>query len=159
VSGGPESYRLRRKWDQVLELAQEWAEEVKAPDLWNDLLHGQNRFTNAQYEDLGNTLFTPDEQADISAQLQEIKEYVRATYSLSSEHMSRVEARLDEAEEASRRIGRKDWILLFSGVLFTLIVTDLVPPHVVQHMLAMAVQGLEHLFAGSGQPPSRRSIS
>ncbi len=37
--------------------------------------------------------------------------------------MSRVEARLDEAEAATRRIGRKDWLLLFCGVMFTVMVT------------------------------------
>jgi hypothetical protein len=78
---------------------------------------------------------------------------VKKTYSLSSEQMSRVEARLEEAEAATRRIGRKDWLLLLCGVMFTVIVTDLVPPEAVQHVLAMALHGLDHLFGGGGRRP------
>jgi hypothetical protein len=71
--------------------------------------------------------------------------------SFSDEQLSLIEARFDQAEEAARHIGRKDWLLLFSGVIFTLIVTDLLPPAVAQHVLMMALHGLEHLFAGQIQ--------
>jgi hypothetical protein len=78
---------------------------------------------------------------------------VKKTYSLSSEQLSRVEAMLDEAEAATSRIGRKDWLLLFAGVMFSVIVTDLLPPGVVQHVLMMAFHGLDHLFGGLPPPP------
>jgi len=80
-------------------------------------------------------------------------EYLKKTYSLSNEQISRVEARLDEAEAATRSIGRKDWVLLFCGVMFTVIVTDLLPPEAVQHILAMALHGLDHLLRGGARPP------
>jgi hypothetical protein len=66
--------------------------------------------------------------------------------------MSRLEERLDEAEEATRRIGRKDWRLLFLGVMLTLIVTALIPPEVVQHLLTTALDGLDHIFGGGRRP-------
>ena len=84
--------------------------------------------------------------------MKEIKGYVRKTYSLSAEQFSHVEARLDEAERASRRMGRKDWLLLFSGTVFTLIITDLVTPDVAHHVFVMALHGLGHLF-GNGYKP------
>jgi hypothetical protein len=144
-------------WATLPEKVRLWAEEVKhdvdTPDLWAELQREREILTGARYEAVENTLFTPDEQAEIAKQLREIKEYVKKTYSLSSEQMSRVEARLEEAEAATRRIGRKDWLLLLCGVMFTVIVTDLVPPEAVQHILAMALHGLDHLFGGGGRRP------
>jgi hypothetical protein len=144
-------------WTQVRETVRRWAEEVKrdvdTPDLWAELQREPEILTGARYEAAENTPFTPNEQAEIAKQLREIKEYVKKTYSLSSQQMSRVEARLDEAEAATRRIGRKDWLLLFFGVMFTVIVTALLPPEAVQHILTMARDGLDHLFDGGGRPP------
>jgi hypothetical protein len=67
-------------------------------------------------------------------------------YPLLGEQISRLEARLDETEKASHRIGRKDWLLLFFGVVLTLIVTDLITPPIVAHIFMMAVDWLHHLF-------------
>ncbi len=143
-------------WAKVPERVRRWAEEVKrdvdTPDLWAELQRKRVVLTGARYEAVENTLFTPAEQAQIAKQLREIKDYVRKTDLLSSQQMSRLEARLDEAAEASRRIGRKDWLLLFCGVMFTVIVTNLLPPEAVQHILAMALHGLDHLFSGGGLP-------
>jgi hypothetical protein len=144
-------------WAIVPQTVRRWAEEVKrdvdTPDLWAELRREQEILTGARYEAVENKSFTPDEQAEIANQLREIKEYAKKTYSLSSEQMLRLEARLDEAEEATRRIGRKDWLLLFCGVMLTVIVTDLLPPDAVQHILAMALHGLDHLLGGGGRPP------
>jgi hypothetical protein len=144
-------------WAKVPEKVRRWAEDVKhdvnTPDLWAELQRQREILTGARYEAVENTLFTPAEQTEIAKQLQEIKEYVKKTYSLSSQQMSRVEARLDEAKEASHRIGRKDWLLLFFGVTFTVIATDFLPPEAVQHILIMALRGLDHLFGGGGGLP------
>ena len=150
VAKGTRSEIVARRWSNILEWARKWAQEVSAPDLWTDLRHSQASLVGPQYDDLENTPFTYDEQKEIAAQLIQIKEAIKKTYSLSSEQMSRVEARLDEAEAASRRIGRKDWLLLFGGTLFTVMVTDLISPDIVQHILSMAIHGLGHLFGGNG---------
>lgn len=114
-------------------------------------------FTCATFGDLGNAIFTVTEQAAISNELQEIKEYIKKTYSLSDKQMSFISERLDEAEKASQRIGRKDWLLLFSGTILTLILTDLITPDVAQHVFVMALHALRHLFGG-GAPPLEGSF-
>ncbi|MBA2554459.1 MAG: hypothetical protein H0V10_12390, partial [Geodermatophilaceae bacterium] len=105
------------------ELVQHWAGDVKrdldTPDLWADLRRRQVLLTSAGYEAIGNTPFTPDEQLEVAAQLLEIKEYVKATSSLTSEQTLLVEAWFNEAEAATRRLGRKDWLLLFLGVVLS----------------------------------------
>jgi len=143
-------------WSAVLAGVRRWAEEVKldadTPDLWAQLRHGREILTGAGYEAVENTHFTPDEQTEIAKQLREIKEYLEKTHSLSSEQMLRMEARFDELEGATRRVGRKDWLLMFGGAMFALIVTDLLPPEAVQHIFAMAIHGLELLLGSGGSP-------
>jgi hypothetical protein len=40
----------------------------------------------------------------------------------------------------------KDWLLMFYGVMFTLIITALLPPDAVQRIVAMVSHGLGDLF-------------
>jgi hypothetical protein len=150
-------------WAKVEERVRRWAEDVKrddeTPDLWAELQRERKILAGACYEDVENTPFTSDEQAEIAEQLRQIKEYAKKTYSLTQAQMLSLNARFDELEAAAGRIGRKDWLLLFLGVMFTVIVTDLLPPEAVQHILGMALQGLDHLFGGWGRPPQLQPIT
>ena len=143
-------------WARVPETIKHWAAEVKrdfdTPDLWGELQRERDILTGARSGAVENTPFTPDEQVAIAKELSEIKGFVKRTYSLSNEQMLLVDARFDVLEEATRRLGRKDWLLVFWGVMFSVIVTSLLPPEAVQHIVAMALQGLGHLFAGWGGP-------
>lgn len=151
------------KWDQVLAEIQSWVSKVEnlaketeqyegTPDLWEELNQGKNFFSSQDRKDAENTPFTDAEQASISAHIKQIKDYIKATHQLTSEQISHVEARLDQAEGASRRMGRKDWLVLFNGAIFSLILTDLITPQTAQHIILMTVHGLSHLF-GIGGPP------
>ena len=155
----PDGYHEHRgqSWGALLELARAWCEDLKEPDLWHDIEAAREIFDSASTEGADNAPLTPEERTEISAQLAAIKESIRNTYTLSSDTLSRIEARLDEAEQASRRMGRKDWLLLFSGTVLTLIVTDIVTPDVAQHIFTMALQSLGHLFVRGRNPP--RSLS
>jgi hypothetical protein len=147
--GGLDAYT----WPTVEERVGRWAGDVKrdieTPDLWAELQRERDILTGALYEDVENTPFTSEEQAEIGQLLREIKEYAEKTYSLSEAQMLSLEARFDEAKTAAGRIGRKDWRLLFLGVMFTVIV-DHVPPEGVWNVLAIALRGLDHLFGGGG---------
>jgi hypothetical protein len=126
---------------------------VSAPDLWTGLGKTREFIEDGQRSSFGNTPFTLDEEAAVSAQLRAIKTHIRETYSPTTDQMSHIEARLDAAEEASRRIGRKDWIMMFNGAVFSLILSDLAPPAGAQHILMLALHGLGHLFGVGGLPP------
>jgi hypothetical protein len=101
-----------------------WANEVKeitdAPDLWVELQRNRELIADIQQPGSDNTPFTEDEQRQISAQLQEIKNQIREQFDLATEQIEHIDARLDEAEKASKRIGRKDWLLLFGGTILNL---------------------------------------
>lgn len=143
------------EWAEVESAAWEWASAVKetlgAPDLWAEYYCTKIEISGLQ-SGATNAPFAPDEQVAISKQLQVIKRQVKDLYSLSSEQLAFIETKLDEADEASHRIGRKDWMLLFYGLIFSLLLSSLVTPDVVQHILAAALHGLGHLFGVEGKP-------
>lgn len=163
VTDRPPAYFETSSWSEILEETCKWGEilkqEVGTPDLWAANRRQREFLSGAGYETVDNTPFTAAEQAEITAQLREIKGYVKKTLSLSDEQMALVEARFDEAERASDHIGRKDWLLLFMGILFTLIITGVIPPNVVQHVIEMAIHGLSHLFGEGGKAVKLPAIS
>jgi hypothetical protein len=138
-------------WSSVIQGVERWAarvvETIETPDLWAELRRGREILSGTGDVDLENTPFTSSEQGRIAEQLREIKEYLSQQGLLTAEQLSLVEARLDQAEEASRHLGRKDWVLLFGGVILSLIVADLLPPAVAEHILMAVLHSLEHLFS------------
>lgn len=146
----------RATWDNVAGYAHQWAKDVAqyvgTPDLWADLQGAKEVLGAGQHEAMENTPFTPAEQAEITRVIRQIKASLKENTELTAKQLSRIEDRLDEAEEASRRIGRKDWLLLFSGTIFTLIVTDCLTPDVAQQVLMVTLHGLSHLFLGGIKP-------
>lgn len=158
---GDEAPRMdisRNDWSDIEERARVWAEGAKrfadTPDLWTELRTEKEVLSGAEYENMDNAPFTPDEQFRIAEQLREIKAHLVEQDSLSDERLSQIEAKLGEIEEASHRLGRKDWLNTFFGVMFTLIVTALVPPDAVQHVIAIVIHGLGDLFGFGSSPPS-----
>jgi hypothetical protein len=158
VGDEPDQKLISPGWPEMLGSIATWASEVKdyadTPDLWNDMRAQRELFAGPSMASLGNTPLTAAEQAVISAQLREIKNYVKENVSLTSKQFKQVQASFDEAEAASHRLGRKDWLLLFLGTTVTLYVTDLVSATAVQHITAMALQGVGHLFGIGGGPPA-----
>lgn len=153
---GPYSYKADAWEDVVYSFFDIWVRDVKAEaessDKWGELRQMEEIVAESRGGDQENTSFRADEQEQISAQLKAIKESLREMQSLSSEQLAAIEARLDEAEEASHRIGRKDWWLLFLGVMLPIVFTGLVPADAVQHIIVTAFQGIGHLFSGNVPP-------
>jgi hypothetical protein len=144
-------------WDKMLDLVEKWSTAVvkqttefaRTPDLWADLDRAKQLLT-AQY---GNTPFSESEQAEISGQIRQLKAYIKATYELTAGQVAEVNDKFDQAERASQHMGRKDWLMLFNGAIFSLILTDLIPAQAAQNVLLMALQALGHLFGVGGPLP------
>ena len=156
IDGSQETDGAAPDFSHLMIDIREWANEIKevsdTPDLWAEIQRNRELITGIQQTDSDNTLFSEDEQRQISAQLQKIKEQIKEQFELTNEQKEQIDARLDEAEEASKRIGRKDWRLLFGGTILNLIVTDTITPGVAGHIFNVAINGLAHLF-GAGGPP------
>jgi hypothetical protein len=50
-------------------------------------------------------------------------------------------------------MGRKDWLLVFMGTMWSVIITDLIPATAVQHIMVTVLQGLGHMFGIGISPP------
>ena len=123
--------------------------EVETPDLWAELERERAVLARPSADDGQNTPFEARELEHISAQIGELKEYVRAAYDLNEAQQRELQARLDYVEGAARGwIGRVDWWNLFVGSLVNLVLTQIVPPGAVQALLVLAAHGLAGLFGG-----------
>lgn len=154
----------RQPWESVLRRVQSWIIEIgqflvraeeyaRTPDLWDELYQAKKYFTGPHEQRFNNAPFTASEQAEISSQIKETKAYVKTAYQLTTGQISRVEARLDDAEEASGRMGRKDWLMLFYGAVTSLTLGDFITPQIAQHIFLLTIHGLSHLFGFGGPPP------
>jgi hypothetical protein len=158
-SRGSKKSPRRMPWRVVVNEIGKWTMKVAdfekyqaMPDLWGQLKRDKEFLGMQAGEKLNNTPFSPDEQKVISGSLEQIRDYITTTYELTSEQISNLDAKLDHAEEASKRLGRKDWFVLFNGAVFSLILTDTITPDTAQHIIMMAIHGLSHLFGMGGGP-------
>jgi hypothetical protein len=134
-------YKEARRWSADLASWIEW------PDLWKSV-SASAAIPGELTANSDNTPFAPDEQSAISRQLKIIAESIKQTYELTAEQSAKLDEKFEEAEKASRRMGRKDWGLLFGGAIFSLILADAITPGVAGHILMMIEHGLGHLFGG-----------
>jgi hypothetical protein len=144
--------RIKSWIEKILQYVEEVEIYQNTPDLWDELERSRE-FLSGYEQHFENTPFTANEQTQVSAQIQQIEAYIKATYRLTSEQISRVEATFKQAEQASHHMGRKDWLMLFNGAVFSLILTDLITPDTAQHIILTAIHGLSQLFGIGGPPP------
>lgn len=137
-----------KEWGSLLNQVAIWAGDVvrweDVPDLWQ--LRAGPEFMARLEQAAGNARFTVEELAAVDARIEEVRLQVRATFELTAAQLEVIDAKLDEIKEASRRVGRKDWVLIAMGTVVTTIVTDSVTPGVIHSVVGMVLQGLAHLF-------------
>ncbi len=99
-----------------------WSHEVKVddetPDLWAELQGQKELLEGATDPAAENTPFTSDERDGIARQLNELREYVSRTYSLSGPQLEDLDSKVDYLVDASSRLGRKDWLNAYIGAMF-----------------------------------------
>jgi len=144
-------------WPRLCAMLTLWASTVHEayshnaaiPDLWEKL--EQSKQLLAPPHD--NSPFSEPERAEISILVQEIRDYIKATYELTGEQPAEVGDRLDRLERAGSHLGRKDWLTLLIGNVSSLVLQAVLPESAVQPVLMMAVHGIGHLFGIGGGPP------
>jgi hypothetical protein len=155
TDGGFDNHRIERH-EEVMSKITEWARKVKeiidTPDLWTEM-RGRKEFIEDVQQSSDNVPFAQDEQGQIAAQLLGNKNEMRTQFELSSEQAADVDEKIDELVEAAVRMGRKDWLIYSLGTITALIITATVAAPVGEHILAMIVHGLAHLFTGGNEPP------
>jgi hypothetical protein len=137
------------KWLNAIRLT------VGVPDYWEEMQRGRAMIVDIQGKDSSNAPFSEDERKQVAALLWAAWGEVSERLNLTSKQIEQIRIGLHEADEATERMGRKDWLLLFGGTILNLIVTDTVTPEVAGHIFTTVVQGIVHLFGGP--PPSLMS--
>ena len=126
---GPINYD---QWASVLAGARDWAHEVStspiARIIWAELRKSREILATTEDEDADNSRFTADQHAQIAARIEDIKQQTREMPELTAEQIVGIEQKLDELVRASKRVGRKDWIVMLQGTAYGMLVTDAVPP-------------------------------
>jgi hypothetical protein len=130
-------------------LANEPQARASHPNLW-ELLEEQRELlgTTEPTDDSPNTPFNPEEQRQIAAQLDEIKELLVSNHGVDP---AALDDKLDYLVDASKRTGRVDWRNIFVATIFGLVADHLITPETWRVVMTLAAQGIGHLFGG-GMP-------
>lgn len=157
VDGHHLRFQTAYEIDSVTPFITEWAEEARVtfdtPDLWVQMRRSRELIVAVQRADFSNAPFTEDEQRQIAVQLRAARNDIAEKFKLTGEQIERLEERFNEAEEASKHMGRKDWLIYFLGTITALIITATVAAGVGEQIFFMVIHGLTHLFTGGSEPP------
>lgn len=111
--------------------------EYLEPDLW-ELAQDDKRLIADNIDDFNNSPFSADEQRRISGAINELREFILSSSSYTESQCQFIEARLQHLEEASKRLGRKDWITLAMGTLTNIVVGVVLAPDAARELLRTA---------------------
>jgi hypothetical protein len=92
-----------------------------------------------------NTPFTPQEQTEIAASLDALREYITANTTLTVEQLSVLRGEIESLKQASAEVGRHNWVNQLKGFIFTMVVQAMIPPEVVRQGVYFAVVAIGHI--------------
>lgn len=139
--------------DDTKIIVQEWLnnlkKEIEAPDLW-ELAHEENNLLDSvgRTSTLENTPFLEDEQLLISSKILEIGNFLINSQDLNAHHQETVKKQLEYLVESSKRLGRKDWMNIGIGALFSLAMQLYLPAEASRQLLHMFSAFFRHLIRG-----------
>lgn len=132
---------IQEEWTDVLSIFGNWISIVQrehlAPDLWA-ISQEEKKLIAEHIDDLENSPFSNDEKLRISAAIKELKEFLVASGQHSDSQIQFIITRLQHLEEASHRLGRKDWITLTMGTLTNIVVGAALAPDAARELLRTA---------------------
>ena len=113
-------------WELQIDYVKGWLSylkrEIASPNLWETI--SQQSLLKSDIEKIqSNELFTPEEINHIQSSIREIKDYVLATYSLTESNKLFLENKLDYLVDSSKRLGRKDWIIILIGIITNIVMS------------------------------------
>jgi len=143
-------------FDSMLKVLTTWLGYVKrefeAPDLWA-AAYEEKKFAEAAASEPTNAPFSLEEQQYIASQLNEIKEFLRKTHDLTQEKLSFIEDRLSYLEDATKRQGRRDWMHLALGVIFSIILQLALPGETARELLRFMASIFSRIIGAVGFLP------
>jgi hypothetical protein len=127
--------------------------EIETPDLWAEFKAEQELLEASPTRDSDNTVFTPEEQAEIREQLDTIGVYALNSGDFTDGEFARLKTKLDELVEASRYARRFEWRDQLVGALLGAVAGNVLPQGATVQVLQMAIRSIGHLLGQSGMLP------
>jgi len=119
--------------------------EIKQPDLWDEIRLAQEAFEKGLDPYTENKPFDEDQTIQIEVGINQILDFIIGLENVSEEQYELVKGELEYLKDASKRLGRKDWVLM-SITTITAIVINLSlsteEGRVIFKILEKAVHGL-----------------
>jgi hypothetical protein len=129
-----------------------WLQNLKeqffTPNLWDELGRERQLVQATEPDAEENSAFTLEEQAQIAIRLDEVREVLIGTDNLEGDRLRAIETRLDYLKEASTRMGRRDWLNIFYGSVFSWALTSLISPTAAREVIFAVAHGIGHFFGG-----------
>lgn len=108
-------------WDRHTIYIKRWLSylrrEIGQPDLWSEISKYKLDFEIS--EEVQNSKFSPNEIEKIKDGINQVRDYLEERELVDKEQNELINEKLDYLIEASKKQGRRDWILMLLGVLFT----------------------------------------
>ncbi|GAH49331.1 unnamed protein product, partial [marine sediment metagenome] len=149
-SGRPvEKNLVAPEWESIPPYVSQWLAELKReveePDLWAHISEYRLPEGATPRDDTSNKPFAAFEVEQIEKSIREIGIFLREHYGESEG----IEGKLDYLIEASKRMGRKDWLNICIGTLVTLGVTQAIQGEHIQHvwnLIRAALKGVVYFL-------------
>jgi hypothetical protein len=149
-SPGPDHVRQRANnygWDSQLDVMSVWLEalkeEIGTVSVWDTF--GRQRTRELAEADLPSRHLTSDELRQFAAGVAQLQVFIRANID-DPERLRRVEAKLDDIVDASKRMGINDLAAFSLGTLMTIAVTAAFSPDQAQHLVNLFFAGARMLL-------------
>jgi hypothetical protein len=138
------------RWDAVMSHVNRWLQLVKrdldTPDLWAELRREAELLGGGSNNVIANTLFTSEEQKEISQRLNKLSKDVSNAISLSKAQKQILNEKIDYLIDGSRRLGRKDWLNAFIGVTLGYLLSTALPPDVARDIFSTCLRAIGLLY-------------
>lgn len=119
---------MKLPWAGILECIKKWLislkRELEVPDIWDKIGNFHLDYESKTKGQIPNKKFSKDEIEKTSQSLENIRAYLIQLKGESQEHLNLINEKIDYLIEASKRMGRKDWIHVCIGA-FTSLMTGL----------------------------------
>ena len=152
-------------WDKKLALFDFWLKLLKeflsaiaeyhtTPDLWSSIHSERAVLERFAAGGLENRPFTLEEQKYIAVQLRELEAFIIRAGQAQESSLKQIESRLGYLEEASGRMGRKDWLGILIATVFAIIVSGVFAPDRANELMGFAAALFQSLYGFLLQLPS-----
>lgn len=109
-------------WEDMLKAVSYWLSyikrEIEEPDLWDHPPLETGSLWDPLASIKGNTQFTDVEIAHLNRSIGEIRKFILESGSHTNSEVKFVDEKLNYLLDASKRMGRKDWIAIATTILF-----------------------------------------